>query len=211
MNTIWAIRELCSGKNGLVNLFNEEKSCEKLFSLADSKTEALHVSALLYGNARKALLALIYDAYHYKNYAEKVLEGLISDGLAPAEAQRTLEIFYEAFGFPGYRRTDPSREDTLVSTNGSFRTEYRGEVRNGKEHGVGVRTGYYDGEWCNYDECVWVDGVMCGYDYAKEMEFGLFEDKKAGFVADDCFIGTIRVFASSGEEFDDVGKAPEII
>ena len=58
--------------------------------------------------------------------------------------------------------------DTIITENGDYRTEYTGEVRDGKEHGVGIKTLYYQGNWCNYYETVWVDGTMCGYEYAKE-------------------------------------------
>jgi len=54
---------------------------------------------------------------------------------------------------------------------------------------------------------VWVDGVMYGYDNAKEMEFGMFEDKKIGFVVNDYLIGNTRIIpAGDNEPFDDTGK-----
>ena len=148
---------------------------------------------------------MIHDAYNYEAYTKKILWEL-QHNMNEKFAKRALEIFYEAFGFPNHRRTDPARVGTIVTEDGNFRTEYKGEVRNGKEHGVGARTCYYNGKWCSYDECVWVDGVMCGYDSAKEMEFDMFEDKKIGFVVNDCLVGKTKVFASSGEEFDDIGK-----
>ena len=76
-----------------------------------------------------------------------------------------------------------------------------------KPHGVGVRNFYYEGKWTNLDECVWIDGVMCGYDYAKELEFGAFEDQKIGFVVNDSFVGNIRIIpAGDSEPFDDTVK-----
>ena len=134
---------------------------------------------------------------------------MVFEGMSEDEAKHALDIFYEAFGFPGYRRSDPARVSTLVSDDGKFRTEYRGEIRDGKEHGVGERNCYYNGRWCSSDEAVWSDGVICGYDKAKEEEFG-FIDKKEGFVAGDCMIGKIRVTPSDSEAFDDIGKTLDI-
>ena len=207
MNIIWAIRELCSEENGFENLFDKEKSYQKLLDLSDNKKEATQFATLLYGRSREGLLDLIHDAYHYESYAEIIYAELLADGMTAPEARRTLEIFYEAFGFPGHRYCDTSRFGIVITEDGNFKTEYQGETRDGKEHGVGVRTCYYDGKWCSYDECVWVDGVMYGYDNAKEMEFGMFEDKKIGFVVNDYLVGNTRIIpAGDHEPFDDTGK-----
>ena len=210
MDMIWVIREICAEENGFANLFDSEASYDVLIELADDKKEAEQFATLLYGCARGAILELVKDAYHHTEHAENVISALTCDGMSRAEAIRTLQIFYEAFGFPGYRFPDPSKVETLVTEDGDFRAEYTGEVRDGKEHGVGARTCYYDGEFTNFDECVWVDGVMCGYDSAREMEFGMYEDKKIGFVAGDAMVGKIRMFASNGEEFDDFGANLDI-
>ena len=210
MDMIWVIREICAEENGFANLFDRETSYDTLIGLADNPKEAEQFAQLLYGYARGTLLELIQDAYHHTEHAENVISALTGDGMSRAEAIRTLQIFYEAFGFPGYRFPDPAKVDTLITVDGDFRTEYTGEVRDGKEHGVGVRTCYYDGEFSSCDESVWVDGVMCGYDSAREMEFGMYEDKKIGFVVNDSRVGKLRVLASSGEEFDDFGATLDI-
>ena len=87
----------------------------------------------------------------------------------------------------------------------SYVSMYEGEVKNGKPHGCGSRNFYYEGKWSALDECVWIDGIMIGYDYARELEFSAFEDQKIGFVINDRFVGNIRIIASDGEEFDDGG------
>ncbi len=212
MEIIWAIRELCKGEGGFEDMFDKAKSQGKLASLTGGDSEAELFEALLYGSARHALVEMINDAYNFKEYAVEAHGLLVSDGLSAAEARRALEIFFTAFGFPGYRVIDESKVDTIVTDDGKFRTEYKGEVRNGKEHGVGVRTCYYEGQWCNYDECVWIDGVMCGFDNAKEVEFGMFEDAKIGFVVNDYLIGKTKVIpAGDNEEFYDVGKKLNVI
>lgn len=207
MDIIWAIRELCSGECGFEKLFDKEKTYPKLMELSDDQADAKRFAALLYGKARGTLIEMINDVYHYESYAPKLQAELVADGMDVAGAKRALALFYEAFGFPGARHMDQSRLGIVITEDGNFKTEYKGEVRDGKEHGVGVRTCYYDGKWCNYDECVWIDGVMCGYDNAKEVEFGMFEDKKIGFVVDDYFVGNIRIIpAGDYEPFDDTVK-----
>ena len=212
MDVISAVRELCKGENGFVNMFDKAKSGGKLASLTGGDRDAELFESLLYGKARSALVEMINDAYNYKDHAIKVQGLLASDGLSESDSKRALEIFFRAFGFPGYREMDKNKVSNISSTIGeSFHVEYEGEVRNGKEHGVGVRTCYYEGKWCNYDECVWVDGVMYGYDNAKEMEFGMFEDKKIGFVVNDYFVGNTKIIpAGDNEEFYDTGKKFEI-
>ena len=200
MNLIWVIRSLCSGEKGFENLFDREKSYAKLIEFSDNKKEAEQFATLLYGSARKALVELILDAYNYETYAETVVAELISDGFSADEAKRILEIFFRAFGFPGYRDMDKSRVAILLDGDDRFRTEYVGEAVDGKEHGIGVRTCYYNGKWCSHDECVWIDGEMTGFDNAKEMEFEVFEDRKMGFVVNNNFVGRFKCIFSDGTE-----------
>ncbi len=201
MDIISAIRELCTGKDGFENMFDKTKSAGKLAALTGGNGEAKLFETLLFGSARETLIEMINDAYNFKEYAVKLQRLLTSDGLSAAQAERALEIFFTAFGFPGYR-TVKARE-TVIDEKPSYKTVYEGEVKNGKPHGAGVRNFYYEGKWSSLDECVWIDGVMCGYDYVKELEFGAFEDKKIGFVVNDCFVGRMKVIASDGEEYDD--------
>ena len=201
MDIINGVRELCKGENGFVNMFDKAKSGGKLGQLTGGDREADLFETLLYGSARETLVEMINDAYNFKQYAVEAHGLLVEDGLDAMDAKRALEIFFIAFGFPGYRKIETS--ETLIDEHPSYKTVYEGEVKDGKEHGVGVRNFYYEGKWTNLDECVWIDGVMCGYDYAKELEFGAFEDQKIGFVVGDNFVGKIKVITSDGEEFDD--------
>ena len=208
MDIVSVIRKLCEGKNAFHDLFDKMKTYDKLLALADDKKDAELFGALLYGNARNTLIEMINDAYNFKKYAVTAHGLLVSDGLDAADAKRAIEIFFKAFGFPGYREMDQSKVSTVSDTiSENFTAEYEGEVQDGKEYGVGTRTCYSNGKWCNYDECVWIDGVMCGYDYAKELEFGAFEDHKIGFVVNDNFVGNIRVIpAGDYEPFNDTVK-----
>ena len=201
MDIIWAIRELCKGDKGFENMFDKSKSGGKLAKLTGGDRDAELFEALLYGGARETLVEMINDAYNFKQYAVEAHGLLMKDGLSAFDAKRALEIFLITFGFPGYRNIETS--ETIIDEKPSYKTVYEGEVKDGKEHGVGVRNFYYEGKWTNLDECVWIDGVMCGYDYAKELEFGAFEDQKIGFVVGDNFVGKIKVITSDGEEFDD--------
>ena len=208
MDIVTAIRKLCEGENAFHDLFDKTKTYEKLLALADDKKDAELFGALLYGSARDTIVEMINDAYNFKQYAVKAHGLLVSDGLDAADAKRAIEIFFKAFGFPGYREMDPSKVSTVSDTiSENFTTEYEGEVLGGKEYGVGTRTCYSNGKWCSYDECVWIDGVMIGYDFAKEIEFGAFEDQKIGFVVNDNFVGNIRVIpAGDYEPFNDTVK-----
>ena len=201
MDIIPAIRELCKGDKGFENMFDKAKSGGKLAKLTDDVRDADLFEALLYGKARSALIEMINDAYNFKEYAVKAHGLLMKDGLSAMDAKRALEIFFITFGFPGYRNIETSV--TLIDEQPSYKTVYEGEVKDGKPHGVGVRNFYYQGKWSGLDECVWIDGVMYGYDYAKELEFGAFEDQKIGFVVGDNFVGKMKVITSDGEEFDD--------
>lgn len=201
MDIINAIRELCRSENGLKDMFNEAKSRGKLGTLTGGDSEAELFEALLYGRARDTIVEMINDAYNFKQYAVEAHGLLMSDGLSAMDAKRALEIFFITFGFPGYRNIETA--ETIVDEQPSYKTVYEGEVKDGKPHGVGFRNFYYEGKWSGLDECVWIDGVMCGYDYVKELEFGAFEDQKIGFVVNDSFVGTMKVITSDGEEFDD--------
>ena len=135
MDIISAVRELCKGEKGFLNMFDKAKSGGKLASLTDDARDADLFEALLYGKARSALVEMINDAYNYKEYAVKAHGLLVSDGLSAADAKRALEIFFKAFGFPGYREMDQSKVSTVSDTIGSdFTVEYEGEVRDGKEY-----------------------------------------------------------------------------
>ena len=203
MDIIWAIRELCKGDKGFKNMFDKKKSGGKLSKLTNGSRDAELFEALLYGKARGELVEMINDAYNFKEYAVKAHGLLTNDGLSAPQAKRALEIFFKAFGFPGYREIDKSRIGVTIDENGNFKTEYAGEIREGKEHGVGTRTCYSHGKWCHYDECVWIDGVMNGYLSAKDLEFSAFEVQKIGFVIDDCEIGKTKCFSGEDEYYDD--------
>ena len=71
MDIISAVRELCKGEKGFLNMFDKAKSGGKLASLADDARDAELFETLLYGKARNALLEMINDAYNYKEYAVK--------------------------------------------------------------------------------------------------------------------------------------------
>ena len=209
MDIIWAIRELCKGDKGFENMFDKSKSGGKLAKLTDGDRDAELFEALLYGGARETLVEMINDAYNFKQYAVEAHGLLVKDGLSVFDAKRALEIFFIAFGFPGYRTIETM--ETITDEQPSYKTVYEGEVKDGKEHGVGVRNFYYEGKWTNLDECVWIDGVMCGYDYAKELEFGAFEDQKIGFVVNDSFVGNTRIIPTGEDEpFYDTFKKFEI-
>ena len=209
MDIIWAIRELCRGEHGFENMFDKSKSGGKLAKLTGGDRDAELFEALLYGGAREILVEMINDAYNFKQYAVKAHGLLVKDGLSVLDAKRALEIFFITFGFPGYRNIETS--ETIIDEQPSYKTVYEGEVKDGKEHGVGVRNFYYEGKWTNLDECVWIDGVMCGYDYAKELEFGAFEDQKIGFVVNDSFVGNTRIIPTGEDEpFYDTFKKFEI-
>ena len=134
MDIIPAIRELCKGDKGFENMFDKAKSGGKLGTLTNGSRDAELFEALLYGKARSALIEMINDAYNFKEYAVKAHGLLMKDGFGAMDAKRALEIFFTAFGFPGYREMDQSKVSTLSDTVGSdFKVEYEGEVLNGKE------------------------------------------------------------------------------
>lgn len=202
MDIISAIRKVCEGEKGFYNLFDKAKSYDKLCALTDDKKAAELFTRLIYGKARGALVELIKNAYKYKDCEGAVIVALMGDGLSGEEAVKALEIFYKAFGFPDYREMDKAKVSTLKDAVNDLTIEYVGEVQGGKEYGVGARTCYYNGEFCNYDECVWINGVMNGYNSAREIEFGAFETRKIGFVADDNFVGNTKCIYGEDEEID---------
>ena len=207
MDIVRAIRKLCEGENGFRDLFNKSKTYERLCALVEDETDAALFAKLFYGKARPALLELINDAYSYKEHAAKVSKLLTEDGLDIFAARRALTAFYRAFGFPGFRDMNEDKLGTVTDDlGGGFTVEYKGEVENGKEYGVGTRTCYTNGKWCRYDECVWIDGVMNGYLYAKDIEFGFFETKKIGFVVNDREVGRTKCFSGEDEYYDDGTK-----
>ena len=209
MDIINGVRELCKGENGFVNMFDKAKSGGKLASLTGGDREADLFETLLYGRARETLVEMINDAYNFKQYAVEAHGLLVEDGLDAMDAKRALEIFFIAFGFPGYRTM--GAQETIVDESGNSKTVYEGEVKNGKPHGCGSRNFYYEGKWSALDECVWIDGIMIGYDYAKELEFGAFEDQKIGFVVNDNFVGNTRIIPTGEDEpFYDTFKKFEI-
>ena len=109
MDIIWAVRALCKGDNGFENMFDKAKSGGKLRTLTNGSHDADLFEALLYGKARSALIEMINDAYNFKEYAVKAHGLLMKDGLSAMDSKRALEIFFTAFGFPGYRDMDESR------------------------------------------------------------------------------------------------------
>ena len=123
MNIIWAIREICVGEKGIENLFDREKSYQKLIDLSDNKNDATTFATLLYGQAREILIELIHDAYNYQRYIEQIIAILLENGIKETEIARSIEIFLEAFGFPNFRFSDPSKVKTIVTENGDFKYE----------------------------------------------------------------------------------------
>ena len=123
MNIISAIRELCKGDKSFENMFDKAKSGGKLAKLTDDVRDAELFEALLYGKARSALIEMINDAYNFKEYAVKAHGLLMKDGLSAMDAKRALEIFFTAFGFPGYRDMDESRVAELTDGDSRFITE----------------------------------------------------------------------------------------
>ena len=81
-----------------------------------------------------------------------------------------------------------------------FKSIYKGETKDGKEYGVGIRNNYYDGKSCGWDECVWINGRMFGYCHSLDIEFEAYETKKYGFVVNDTYIGKYMNIYEDGEE-----------
>lgn len=204
MDIIWAVRELCKGENGFINMFDRKKSKGRLSQFTNDKSNATLFEILIFGKARSSLVDMINDAYNFKEYAVKIHGLLMEDGLSALEAKTALEIFFKAFGFPGYREMDPFKVSTLIDTiSDSFEVEYEGEVCNHKEHGVGIRTCYSNGQWSSYDECVWIDGVMNGFMNAKVIEFAMFEVQRICFVVDHHEMGRTKCICGEDEYYDE--------
>ena len=121
MDISWAIREICSGENGIENLFDRDKSYLKLINLSDNKKDAIVFSKMIYESTREIVIELIHNAYFYESYIEKIYSKLITEGMNEIEAIRATQIFLEAFGFPGYRNMDSSKVDTIITIKGDFK------------------------------------------------------------------------------------------
>ena len=200
MNMIDAIRALCKGENGFVNMFDPAKSQGKLSRLTEGHRDAALFETMLYGQARKALVEIIHDSYNFKAYITWVHSLLMDDGMTEEEAKRTLDYFFTAFGFPGYRIENSAKQKTITDEDGSSKYVYCGETLGDMPHGVGKRDFFYEGEWNGCNECVWIYGVMCGYDHASEIEFDIYEDQKIGFVVNNCFVGKFKCLYDGSEE-----------
>lgn len=201
LDIVSAIRKICEAEHGFEDLFDKNKSYGMLCDLVDNKHELSLATNLFYGKARNSLIELINDVYKYLEISEKVINDLVSEGLTVIEAKEALEIFYRAFGFPGYRDTSISTVSEFVSyEKEKFQSIYKGETKDGKEYGVGIRNNYYDGKSCGWDECVWINGRMFGYCHSLDIEFEAYETKKYGFVVNDTYIGKYMNIYEDGEE-----------
>ena len=201
LDIISAIRKMCESESGFVDLFDKDKSFDTLMSLTDDKASAALISKLLYGKARCGLTLLINDSYEYEKYSEQIISELISEGLSSVEAKEALEIFLRAFGFPGYRdiKINPVAEFVSYESD-TFKTIYTGEVKEGKEYGIGVRNNFFEGESCGFDECVWINGKMIGYCHSLDVEFGAYKTQKYGFVLNDTYVGKYMNVYEDGEK-----------
>ena len=200
MDMISAIRTLCKGEIGFVNMFDQAKSQGKLSRLTEGHPDAILFETMLYGQAKSALVELLHDSCNFKAYITWTHSLLIEDGMTADEAKRTLDYFFTAFGFPGYRIENPASQRTITEEDCPSKYVYCGEVLGDMPHGVGKRDFFYEGEWSSCNECVWIYGVMCGYDHAREIEFDIYEDQKIGFVVNDCFVGKVKCLYDGGEE-----------
>jgi hypothetical protein len=202
-----AIRTICEPERGFEDLFDKNRGGALLASLCDDSRSVSLLSTLLYGRARASLIELIGDAYEYIKLSDPVIYNLMRDGLSVTDATEALEIFFTAFGFPGYRdRTSTPITEFVSYDKENYKCIHKGESRDGVEYGVGVRTNYYDGECCGFDECVWVCGRMIGYCHSFEVELLAFEENKYGFVVNDTFVGKYMVIGDDGEEGYMTGK-----
>lgn len=204
---ISAIRTVCEPEEGFVDLFDKSRGGAQLDRLCEDKKSVALVSTLLYGRARASLIELIGDAFEYQKLSDPVIYNLMRDGLSVTDATAALEIFFTAFGFPGYRdRTLLPITEFVSYDKDNYRCVHKGEARGGVEYGVGVRSNYYDGESCGYDECVWICGRMTGYCHSLEVELMAFEEHKYGFVINDTYVGKYMVIGDDGEEAYMKGK-----
>lgn len=200
------IREICEPENGFVDLFNQKKSYSLLSSKAEQE-DAYLFGKLLYGKARKNLIEMIKDSYQYEKFSSLILEDLQADGLTAPQALSALEIFFKAFGYPGYRDALQNPVSEFISyDSGNFKIKHKGETKNGKEYGIGRRDNFYEGKSCGFDECNWIDGRMIGYCYSLEVEMEAFETKKYGFVLNDYYVGKYMLVYEDGTEEYMIGK-----
>ncbi|MBR4031808.1 MAG: hypothetical protein IKJ07_03650 [Clostridia bacterium] len=201
LDIISAIRKMCEPESGFVDLFNKNKSYDTLLSLTDDKIGAELFSKLIYGRARGRLLTLINDAYEYEKYSDLIVSELVADGLPSSDAKATLETFFRAFGFPGYRDVTINPVTEFVSyEKENFKTVYKGETKDGKEYGIGIRNNFFEGESCGFDECVWISGRMLGYCHSLDIEFGAYKTQKYGFVLNDTYVGKYMTIYEDGEK-----------
>ena len=190
MNIVNAIRTICEVEKGFNMLFDEKQCMAKMKDLCQDKKDVQLFQKLFHGKAKSSLIELINHVYEYKQKENVVICALQVDGLTLSDAKKAVCIFYEAFGFPGYRNI--KKECTIEDGDAHFKIIYKGEVVNGKEYGVGVRRCYYDGKESNIDECIWINGRMIGYCESKDVEFGCFETFKTSFVVEDMMVGSVK-------------------
>lgn len=201
LEIICAIRKICESEQGFKDLFAKNKSYNTLSNLVNNEYYLSLFMKLFYGKASNSLIELINDVYQYETISEKIIKDLISDGLSNSQAKEALEIFYRTFGFPGYRDIEINSISEFVSYEGdNFKTIYKGETKDGKEYGIGIRNNYYDGKSCGWDECTWINGKMFGYCQSLDIEFEAYETKKYGFIVNDTYIGKYMNIYEDGSE-----------
>ena len=61
MDMISAIRTLCKGENGFVNMFDQAKSQGKLSRLTEGHPDAPLFETMLYGQSKSALVELLHE------------------------------------------------------------------------------------------------------------------------------------------------------
>ena len=199
LDIISAIRKMCEPEQGFINLFGNQ-SIIRLNRLTDDKKSIALFEKLFFGKARSNLIKLIKDVYQYQKYEKLIINDLVEDGLNNIDAKEALEIFYKAFGFPGYRNIMLNPITEFVSyDSGKFKTIHNGETKDEQEYGVGIRKNYYEGKSCGWDECVWIQGRMLGYCHSLDIEFGAYETKKYGFVLNDNFVGKYMTIYENGD------------
>ena len=173
--------------------------------------DLLSGEVVMIGNYNKELennlIEMIKDSYQYEKFSSLILEDLQADGLTAPQAISALEIFFKAFGYPGYRDALQNPVSEFISyDSGNFKIKHKGETKNGKEYGIGRRDNFYEGKSCGFDECNWIDGRMLGYCYSLEVEMEAFETKKYGFVLNDYYVGKYMLVYEDGTEEYMIGK-----
>ena len=200
LGIISAIRKMCEPEQGFIELFDKDKSYAMLCDLVGNNCQLSLFAKLFYGKAKKSLIELINDSYQYQKYSENILNDLKSDGLSDEESKEALEIFFKAFGYPGFREVTNPVSEFVSYEKENFKTIYKGEIKDGKEYGVGIRNNYFEGNSCGWDECVWINGRMLGYCHSLDIEFGSYQTKKYGFVLNDSYVGKYMNIYEDGEE-----------